>query len=100
MEKAREGGIRATRERWGSNWWWWTEDEETTRTNNSGFYTTSGISPRSITLPAGRAEGRFDAAKTNLNPRDPKVNSLRLITGGLRDDGRVGVVHAGESRQR
>jgi len=36
-----------------SNWWWRTEDKKPSRTNNSGFYTTS-ISPRSVTLPAGR----------------------------------------------
>ena len=100
-ELARDGEAREEergeyeRRAMGSSWWWWTEDEKPSRTNYSGFYTArTSLFDLSRFLPA--AEGRFDATQANLNPCDPKVNSVRLVTGGLRDDGRVGVVHARE----
>ena len=91
-EEERGGGIRATSERWDP-------------TDGGGQRMRNQVEPIILvfipheqlssifTLPCGR----FDATQANLNPCDPKVNSVRLITGGLRDDGRVGVVHARES---
>ena len=77
-----KGGNTCDERAMGSSWWWWTEDEKPSRTNYSGFYTTrTSLLDLSRFLPA--AEGRFDATQANLNPCDPKVNSLRLITGRL-----------------
>jgi hypothetical protein len=56
------------------------------------------LSDLSRFLPA--AEGYSDATPANFDPRASKVNPLCPVTGRLRDDGRVGVVDARESRQR
>lgn len=75
-----------------SDWRWWTEDEKAGRTKDSGFYTTTIALPRLSHLPAASVIISSNVIQINLDPRASKVNTLGVVAGRLRDDGRVGVV--------